>query len=70
MNVCTNCGGKLLITETRHVDDATIRLRKCRSCNTKYRTIEEEIYKEDYSKLYREWREKYEQLSGISEQNY
>ena len=66
MNICSKCGGKLIVTETRHVDDVTIRVRKCTSCPKTYRTIEEEIFKEDYLKLYNEWRLRHEQLSGIS----
>lgn len=56
MNVCGKCGDKLYIMETRHVDEATIRVRKCVGCGTKHWTIEEEIFREDYLKLYNEWR--------------
>ena len=60
MNVCTKCGGRLYVVDTRHVDDVTIRLKKCLTCKTKYRTIEEEIFREDYLKLYNEWRLQHE----------
>ena len=60
MNVCSNCGSKLIVTETRHVDEVTIRVRRCTSCNKKHWTIEEEIFREDYLKLFNEWRLQHE----------
>ena len=56
MNTCSKCGGKLTVLNVRHVDEVTIRVRRCLSCRKKYWTIEEEIFREDYLKLHKEWR--------------
>lgn len=51
MTIKCECGGDMAVQETRGDGQKVVRVRKCKKCNYRIYTVEEEVYWEYGSKM-------------------